>query len=237
MLAVFFGNDTIAVRQKAHEYLERHVPKHVPDRTSVALIDVDSYAKGMVAEAAGGMSLFGGATAYLLDMPSADAAFKEEVEEQLEALQAAPHTFVVIEGPLLAAEKKRYAAHAGHIEEHKRASDRGFNMFAFGDALCRKDKKTLFVLLHDAHRAGISDEEIAGTLWWQLKTLRLAAATDSADEAGMKDYPYQKAKRALSKFKDGELESISESLLAAYHEARQGALPLDLALERWMLSL
>lgn len=233
MLVVFFGNDTAAVRQAAHEYVHRYVP----DETPVSTVDADAYQPGMVAEAAEGVSLFGGASIYIIDMPSGDSAFNEEVQNYLDALAASPHQFIVIEGPLLAAAKKAYTKHADAIEEHKRAAGERFNVFALGDALARKDKKALWLLLTDAFRAGLSGEEIAGTLWWQLKTLRLAAVTNSAADAGMKDFPYNKAKRALSTFADGELTALSEGLLACYHDARLGKLDLDLALERWVLTL
>jgi hypothetical protein len=74
-------------------------------------------------------------------------------------------------------------------------------------------------------------------LWWQLKTLRLAAVTDSPSEAGLKDYPYKKAKGALRHFKPGEVESLSNSLLTLYHEGHQGKADMELRLEEWALSL
>jgi hypothetical protein len=73
-------------------------------------------------------------------------------------------------------------------------------------------------------------------LWWQLKTLRLAELTQSADEAGVKSFPYDKAKRSLSKFAPGEVVALSESLLRLYHDARAGKRDLILALERWVLT-
>ncbi|MEZ4200484.1 MAG: hypothetical protein R3B69_02735 [Candidatus Paceibacterota bacterium] len=74
-------------------------------------------------------------------------------------------------------------------------------------------------------------------LWWQLKTLRLAQQTNSASEAGMKEFPYQKATRALTNFTDGELTQLSHSLLTLQHESRLGNTDLDQALERWVLTV
>lgn len=237
MLRVFYGNDVVAARKAAHEYILTNISWYVPGKTSVTAIDADVYEQGMIAEAAGSASLFGGASVYVLDMPSADAVFREEVETNLEGLAASENEVVVIEGTLLAAAKKPYAKHAATTEEFKRTSEQVFNVFAMADALSRKDKKSLWLLLHDAFRAGLSSEEIIGTLWWQLKTLRLATVAQTASEAGMKDFPFNKAKRSLSKFADGELELLSRSLLAAYHNARLGKLELDLALERWVLTV
>ena len=144
---------------------------------------------------------------------------------------------MVIEGTLLAAPKKAYAKYAESLEEFKAEKEERFNTFAMADALAAKDKKRLWLLLQEATAAGLAAEEIIGVLWWQLKTLRLAAITNSAREAGLKDFPYNKAKRALVKFKDSELERTSESLLAVYHGGHGGKRDIDLALEQWTLSL
>ena len=88
-----------------------------------------------------------------------------------------------------------------------------------------------------ARQAGVSAEEVIGILWWQLKTLRLAAVTKSAPEAGMKDFPYNKAKRALGNFSDGELETLSHSVLRVYHDGHAGKTDIDFALEQFVLSL
>jgi hypothetical protein len=145
--------------------------------------------------------------------------------------------FVVIEGTLLAGQKKEFAKYADSLEEIREDKERPFNVFALADSLSRKDKKSLWLGLCDAKQAGLSSEEIIGTLWWQLKTLRLASRTKNAEQAGMKDFPYNKAKRSLSYFKEGDLERLSQSLLAVYHQGHQGETQIDLALEKWTLSI
>ena len=92
------------------------------------------------------------------------------------------------------------------------------------------------LLFHEAILAGIAAEEMVGILWWQLKTLRLAAIAKS-EEAGLKDFPYQKAKRSLAKFGEGELEKLSASLLTLIHNSRLGYYDIDQALERWILRI
>jgi DNA polymerase III delta subunit len=231
MLILFHGNDTVSVREAAQEYLRAHAPD------GATVIDGDTYEAGRVTDAAGSTSLFGDATHYLLDTPSDLTAFAKEVAEALPALASSENVFVVIEGKLLAAPKKQYTKYATVVEERSQASERGFNVFLMGDAFAARDKRTLWVLLAEAFAAGLSAEEIAGTLWWQIKTMRMASVTASSTEAGMKDFPYNKAKRSLKNFKEGELAKCSQELLAVYHEARQGKLELDLALERWVLSL
>lgn len=233
MLTVFCGSDTVKVRQTAFAFVGEKEAKGV----MVTFIDADNYNSGLLADAAGAASLFGGEELYVLDTPSSNKDFDEEVKDSLEALKESSNIFVVIEEGLLVAPKKQYQKYADSLEEFKGESKDRFNVFAMADALSRKDKKTLWLLLQQAKAAGLSEEEIIGTLWWQLKTLRLAAATSSASEAGMKDFPYNKAKRSLVNFKAGELEKISHDLLSVYHDGHAGIRDIDLALEQWTLTL
>ena len=232
MLLVFFGNDTITVRQKAFAAAEK-----AAGRSGTALtVSGDEYEEGRITELAGETSLFGDTAIYVIDTPSTDEQFSEEVTSLLPDMAASSHTFIIIEAKLLAAQKKQFEKHAGVCEEHSVKATRDFNAFTITDALLRKDKKTMWLLLHEARRAGARDEETIGILWWQLKTLRLAALTNSAAEAGLKEYPYRKAKGALKNFSSDELERLSTDLLTIQHESRRSRFDLDLALEHWLLT-
>lgn len=233
MLHVFFGNGVVAVRQKAFSF----VASIEREGTKLERIEAEKYAPGLCADIATSSSLFGGETIYLLDTPSSDLDFYEEVVASLEAFKESANTFVIIEASLLAPAKKIFGKYADSIEEITTAAVERFNAFAMADSLSSKDKKTLWLQLQDAKRAGLSAEEIIGTLWWQLKTLRLSSQTRNAEEAGMKDFLYNKAKRSLRNFKDGELEVLSQKLLALYHDGHLGKSDIDLALEKWVLTI
>jgi len=233
MLKVFYGNDVIKIRQAALNA----VGQSVAGGDVLVTIDENNYVPGIYTDAAGGVSLFGGRQVYLIDTPSSDERMYEDTVTNLSIFQESGHLFVVIEESLLAAAKKDFAKYAESMEEFKAVANERFNSFAMADALASRDKKSLWLLLNEAVLSGIALEELIGTLWWQLKSLRLAAVTNSAAEAGMKDYPYNKAKRSLSKFKPGEVETLSQSLLALQHDSRLGKRDLDLALEWWVLSI
>lgn len=233
MLYVFYGNDTVGVREKAHAFVVPYEEKGV----KVERIDADTYLTGVLQDAAGATSLFGDTTLYIIDTPSTSKEMYEDVVAQLDILGASESVFVIIEEALLAPEKKKFAKHATEVEESKKGAGERFNTFAMADALARKDKKSLWLLLQEAKREGLSEEEIIGVLWWQLKSMRVAAVTTSAGEAGMKDFPYSKAKRALVKFSEKELLQISHNLLSVYHDGHGGVRDIDLALEKWTLTL
>ena len=233
MLKVFFGNDTVAVREAAFAVADKELSS---DKT-LETIDSDNHQTGIYADAAGGVSLFGGGQVYVVDTPSTSKEFYEDTLDNLSLLAESPHTFIVIEEVLLAAEKKKWQKHADAIEEFKAGSAERFNVFAIAEALSRKDKKSLWLILNEARLAEIPFEELVGILWWQLKTLRLAESTGSATEAGIKDFPYNKAKRSLTKFSRGEIGKLSESLQTLLHDSRLGLCELDVALERWVLRI
>jgi len=101
----------------------------------------------------------------------------------------------------------------------------------------QQDELLAWILLAKAWRNNLSNEEIIGTLYWQVKMLRLVERTKNAEEAGQKPFVYSKAKRSLRQFTEGELDSLSRDLLSIYHEGHLGRRDMDSALERWVLSL
>ncbi len=233
MYCVYFGTDRQRVRDAATEYISKNLS---PEGT-VTTLDAQTFAPGQVADALGASSLFGGEEWFVLDTPSENEEFFEEVKSSLNELSESPNTFIILEGALLAPAKKAYGKHASVSEEFAAEKSERFNMFSMAEALAQKDKRRLWVLLQEARLNGLREEEIIGMLWWQLKSLRLASVTRNAEEAGMKDFPYNKAKRALAIFSPDEVVKLSRSLLELYHAGHAGQRDMDIALEEWVLTL
>lgn len=229
MLLVFFGTDRTAVRDAANKESGKV-------GVAVTVIDEASYSAGAVSSAVGASSLFGGVECFLLDTPSDIEEYEREVYGALADMSTSENVFIVMESTLLADAKKKYGKYTVPTEFTADKAER-FNSFAIAEALAKRDKRNMWVLLQQARGAGLRDEEIIGMLWWQLKALRLAKLTRSADEAGMKEFPYKKAKQALGGFKDGEVDALSRSLLELYHLAHQGKRDMDMALEEWVLKV
>ena len=232
MYVVYYGTDRGKVRDAATLYIAANLP---PEGTLTTL-DASSFVPGQVADALGASSLFGGEEWFVLDTPSANPEFQAEVQEALKELSESGNTFIIMEEALLAPAKKTYGKYAKSTEEFTAIKEERFNTFGMAEALALRDKRKLWVLLQEARMNGLREEEIIGMLWWQLKSLRLASVTSSAAEAGMKDFPYNKAKRALSGFAPGEVVSLSRSLLEVYHAGHSGQRDMDVALEQWVLS-
>jgi len=233
MYVVFYGSDRGKVRDAATSYIDENMPKDA----TLTTLDAGDFVVEQVADALGANSLFGGDQWFVLDGPNTNEEFVTELQAALKELAESPNTFVIMEGALLVAPKKAYQKHAATITEFSADKVAAFNAFSLAEAMASKDKRKLWVLIQEARLAGMKDEAIIGMLWWQLKALRLAARTNSAAEAGMKDFPYNKAKRSLSVFKPGEVVAISQSLLELYHQGHAGVKDMDSALEQWVLAL
>lgn len=233
MLYVFFGNDGILVRQKAHGFLD----EEAGEKDARVQLSAETYTPGVLAEMASASSLFTDQEVVLVDSFSLDEETFEELLASVEALATSTNIFVVIEDALTAEQKKVFSTHAIKMVEVKKAATKKFNPFLLADGLAHRDKKSLWLLLNEAWRNGVSNEEIVGILFWQIKVLRLAECTRSASEAGQKPFVYDKAKRALQKFKKGELEKMSREVVSMYHDGHLGKRDMSLALERWVLEL
>lgn len=230
MLTVFFGSDRKKVADTA-QIKAKAISK------SPVTIDEHGFLPGQFIELVSSSSLFGEIGVYIIDTPSASSEFYEECLDNMKDMSESANQFFVIEGSLLAPAKKKFAKYAEQIKEFSADKPERFNTFGLADALARRDKKSLWVMIQEAQLVGVKEEEIIGILWWQLKAVRLSATTSSAQEAGLKDYPYRKAKQALNKFSNQEVLNLSHSLLSLYHRGHKGKCDIKLALERWVLSM
>lgn len=231
MLHIYYGTNRGGVRDAATQYIE----KTMPADGTLTTLDAQSFAPGQIADALGATSLFGGAEWFVIDSPADNPDFAEEVKSNLKEMSESVNTFIILEGALLTPAKKAYRKFAAASEEFTADKTERFNTFGMAEALAQRDKRRLWVLLQEARLNNLRDEEIIGMLWWQLKALRLAEKTSSATEAGMKDFPYNKAKQALRNFQPGEVTTLSRSLLELYHAGHSGVRDMDVALECWVL--
>lgn len=233
MLTVFYGNDTVTVRREAMLLIDAYVEKgYTPVRYSA-----EQYSEGMITNLLQADSLFGEKEVIVFDTPSEEIEFYEDITAVVIELASSTVPFVIIEQSLLATQLKVFTKAGATVQEAKKAGIQKFNTFSMADVLLARDKKTLWILLQEARHAEVASEEIIGILWWQLKTLRLTYVTSNADEAGVKDFPYNKAKRAQSKFSKEELDKLSYSLLEVYHDGHGGRRDIVTALEGWVLGV
>ena len=114
MLYVFFGNDTISVREKAHAVLS-DFQKH---GEVAASITAESYQDGLLVDLISSTSLFSEKQIIVFDTPSERTEFFDAVMDNLDAFGTSENIFVIIETSLLAADKKKVLRHADTAEEY-----------------------------------------------------------------------------------------------------------------------
>lgn len=232
MIHLFYGTDGVASRSAALALVDQCVD----DGHRFERLEARDLSSGRIADMAGAVSLFGEKTVYFVDTPSEDETVYTSFLAALGGLSESSNTIIIAERVVLAPTKKQFEKVGAVVTEYKATSEpSAFDPFLINNALVARDKKTLWLLYCRSVALQIPVEETVGIIWWQLKTLRLAALYSSAEAAGMKSFPYDKAKRALRNFKPGEVEALSRSLLRVYHDARAGRLDMVLGVEEWIL--
>lgn len=233
MLYLFYGSDVSGARihalKAAHELCG--------EGGEVRIITPQGFSEALLRDALGATSLFRTHEVIVIDTLSEDVEAYAILLDLLPPLEESENIFCVIETKLNAKDRAKFEKYGKKVTEYVAKETRDFNPFALSDALRERDKKTLWILLQEAWAGGRSNEEIIGTLFWQLKILRLAARTKSAEEAGQKPFVYDKAKQALKKFKENELDRLSEALLVVYHEGHAGKRDISQGLEAWVLQI
>lgn len=238
MLYVYYGEDITTARAKVRSTVSNMLAKN-PDALyfRIAPDVLSSYDFDELTLSQG---LFKSEYIIVLDTLLASKEGEERVLANLGKMQRSVHPFFILDAKILAPVRKKLEKHADALQEFAYAAkpaSTAFNTFSLTDALAERDVKKLWVLFREAKQRGISDEEIHGVLFWMLKSISLAAQSKDAAEAGMKPYPFTKAKSALKHF--GNLEDVNARLtifaLLPQRARRNGGV-LEYELEKFILS-
>ena len=251
MLYFLYGTDTTKARAKLHELLDT-LQKKKPD-AALFRVESEQWNDAQFEEFLGGQGLFSQKYIVVLDRVFENAEAKATVVGKLKEIADSDNVFMFIEPVVDAASLKKIEKHAQktqEFEEKKSAGAAGagafgggsgsgapFNIFSLTDAFGTRDKKKLWVLYQQALASGSQPEEIHGILFWQLKSMILAAESGSAAESGLKPFVYQKSKGFAARFSRDELRSLSGAFIDIYHNARRGISEMDVALEKFILSI
>ena len=239
MLYVYYGDDIDAARKKVQATVASMLAKN-PDALYFRITD-DALSQFNFDELTGGQALFKSEYIVVLDTLLGSADGQEQVLANLEKIAAAPHPFFLLDGKILAPVRKKLEKHAHKVYEFTRTDQKKqdtFNTFALTDALGEKDVKKLWTLFREAKHRGVSDEEIHGILFWMLKSMVLACTTPTPEHAGMKPFPYNKAKKFAAHFKSREhLSSLMREFVVMPQHTRRRGVSLEIELERFILGL
>ncbi len=235
MLTVLVGPDT-ASRAKRLSGLVEGLRKKGADIQTYTDVNFDPEALRAVA---GSTSLFGGETAVVITGICDVTEKRDEFEKIFPVFVESPHQFLVSENSLPAALVKKITAKGGAVEEFdQKAKEKkapAFNIFLLTDAFSERKRSMAWALYRSALENGLEPREIAGKIFWAVKTMLVAKSAKSVSESGLNPFVYQKAKRAAGSFAEGELERYALELTVLFHEALASGIDLETGLETFML--
>ncbi|MDP2650092.1 MAG: hypothetical protein Q8P16_00835 [bacterium] len=234
MLHVYYGTDTDKARAKVRATVDALLAKN-PDALHFRITE-DAFTEYDFDELTQSQALF--KNEYIAVFENILASeYADALLENLAALKESKHLFFVLEGALAAPVRKKLERHAEGMREFAKKGKKAekFNVFTVTDALGARDRRALWVLFQKAKREGATDEEMHGILFWMVKSMRIASSARSAYEAGMKEYPFSKAKRFLRNYDEHTLAAHVAALATMPQEARRKNVPLAVYLERFIL--
>lgn len=179
--------------------------------------------------------LFSKRLTLLLDRPLQNAAGRALIAEHAELLHESSTDVYVVESELALADKKLFPKGVSVTEFGKKVAEERPLPFTLADAFLAHDRKRAWIEYQKLRSAGISSEEIHGTLSWAVRSALIASKTKSPDEAGLKPFVYTKSRRAAEKLGLAQVEELSRKLVALYHRARAGEGDMALGIERLLL--
>jgi DNA polymerase III delta subunit len=244
MIYLLHGADTDKSRAKMHE-LSDSLKKKKPDAAYFKM-DAEHWNQAELEEYCGGQGLFENKFIIVLDHLLDNEEIAPVLLGQIEVMAASPNIFIVLQGKLDKDSLKRIEMHAEKIQEFDESvaqkaatakSKERFNVFSLAEALGKRDRKNLWVLYRRALLENISPEEIHGTLFWQAKSIALARQAKSAKGAGMKDFPFGRAKTYANNFSEKESGELLDRLIHISHDSRRGLSDISLSLEELTLTV
>lgn len=216
MIYLFTGSDVNRVRAKAFQWIAASREK-APD-AYYSRITAEQVSEAALREALGAQGLFFSKTLIALDDPFSMAESAEVVLDLLPELAESKNILAIIAPKLLATRVKKIEGKAEKVftvDAAAKPPARGFNA-ALVNALAAKDGEALWKEIVKAYRLGDAPEMLHGLLHWKARDLM---------QKGSKAWTSEEARK------------LSRALILLLSDSRGRDLPLDLALERFALSL
>lgn len=239
MLYVFHGTDISSSLKKARTLIDSLRTKR-PDASYVS-VDNDSWTSSFIEEHLGGQGLFSNKYIIFLDRVTENPDAKDLLAGFTEAMQESSNIFILLEGKLNAELSKAVEKSAEKVvvtdSVVKKATKEEFNIFALADAVGSRDSIRAWSVYRKAVESGNEPESIIGTIFWQLKSMMLAAEASNASEAGVSPFVFMKAKKAAGNYSKDELNILTRSFITLYHDGHRGKRDMELGTERLLLNL
>ncbi len=234
---IYFLHGNIA-KDKARE-LVASLQKKKPDASAVTLA-LENWNTTRFEEATHGQGLFEPKSIALFTDLLQQEPSRQAVLERLAQLQESENIFVFVEAKVDKKTLTRIEKYAEKVQESDTdvpVVKKDFNIFSLTDAFGRRDRRSLWVLYQKALSHNAAAEEVHGILFWQLKSMLVAAESSSAKESGLAPFVFMKARGFLRNFTTDELKDLSRKLVRLYSNARHGLVEFEIGLEQFILNL
>lgn len=238
MLYIYYGTDIAKARAKVRKTVDV-LRKKQPDALYLRVYG-DEFLAQNPTELVASQGLFKSEYIVLLDSILVNADAQKMFFDMIQALAQAPHIFLLLQDALSTKLLTKLEKHATKIESFDRVAKEGSvreNAFAITDALLARNKSAVWNELQQQYQSGKPAEEIAGVLFWAAKSIVLGHTAGSAQEAGLKPYPFKKAQSAAQHFTKHEARQLLAAIAGAQAKAFVTGAPLSLVLEEVVLSI
>ncbi len=160
--------------------------------------------------------------------------------KNLKKISKSSHIFIITEEFLEKNLFKKISKQSYFTEEfvlNKKETEEDFNVFSFTDAVGRRDAWGAWKFLNIGLLKNRDAETFYNLTLWIIKGMCSAKKFDSAKEANMKPFPFNKAKIYSKNYSDQELERLFIQLIKASLKNRKGEGSLLYSLEKIIISL
>jgi len=237
MLHIIYGNDREKGRARFRELLNQQT--HVLG-AEVRHVLESELSKELLHSFAASQGLFGNTSFFIFDCLFDKKAEQEVLLAHANELRLSSNSFLIFEPELDKKIAEEIRITQAEVEEYvsKKIDTRpDFNIFSLGDALGKRNKKELWVLYQEALMSGLSGEELCNTLFWTVKNIALMKNAKTDDNCGLNPFVASKTRSFAKNYTQEEIAKLSRSLVTIYHEDHRGGEPMDISLERFILSL
>lgn len=237
MIYLFYGNDAKKISAQCNSFLEKLFAKK-PNALFFEY-DAERFAAQEIDDLVRAQGLFEREHVVLLREALSLLEAKEYVIKHMESFANSPNVFIFVERELDAASVAAFAPYAKKAWESKNKklpAKKSFNPFALGDAFAERDRRKTWAIFSRAIDAENIEPEFAhGIIFAQVKNMLLVKREEK--NPGLHPFVFQKMTRFSKNYSIEELEGLSSSLVALYHDSRRGISDMRIALESLILKI
>lgn len=236
MLYLFYGSDRNKALKNALNIIEKKVAEK-PD-ANIFKIDKSNLSKEILEEMCGSQSLFEKKyIVHIKDVFDEDESMRI-ISPFLKDLKESENIFILTEGDLNKKEITLIEKFADKVwsYEMKKVAEQKVNVFGITDYVLNRDKKNLWIN-YQKLKNDVPVAEIHGIVFWAFKNIMIAANAKTAKESGLKDFVFNKSKKASAKFSKEELDEKLWQLVSMLGDSRRGEGELDVLFEKWVLEI